>query len=188
MTVATSVLRRYLAGVFAASAGGGVIVAAMVLPGTPAATAASDPCAASEIAKTIGSVATSTGTYLDSHPETNAALTTISQQQAGPQSLGALKSYFDANPQAAKDMQALQSPLQGLSARCRLPLTLPQVLGLLQGAQGQAGALPGGLPGALSAVQNVGVPGTAPVTQSAPVAAATPAGGPLQGPGTTTGR
>ena len=77
----------------------------------PSATAAPDPCAASEVAKTVGSVATSTGSYLDSHPETNQALTTISQQQAGPQSLGALKAYFDANPQAGKDMQQLQQPL-----------------------------------------------------------------------------
>ena len=43
-------------------------------------------------------MATSTGNYLDSHPQTNQALTTISQQQGGPQSLGALKNYFDANP------------------------------------------------------------------------------------------
>ena len=70
---------------------------------------------ASELARTIGSVATSTGTYLDSHPETNQALTTISQQQAGPQSLGAVKTYFDANPQVAKDMQQLQQPLVSLS-------------------------------------------------------------------------
>ena len=42
------------------------------------------------------------GNYLDSHPQTNQALTTISQQQAGPQSLVALKTYFDANPQAAR--------------------------------------------------------------------------------------
>ena len=48
---------------------------------------------------------------LDSHPETNQALTTISQQQGGPQSLGALKTYFDANPQVGKDMQQLQQPL-----------------------------------------------------------------------------
>jgi heme-binding protein len=88
-------LRRSLAAVFAASIAGGAAVAA---PAVPAATAAGDPCAASEIARTVGSVATSTGTYLDSHPQTNQALTTISQQQAGPQSLGAIKSYFDANP------------------------------------------------------------------------------------------
>jgi hypothetical protein len=48
----------------------------------------------------VGAVATNTGSYLDTHPQTNQALTTIAQQQAGPQSLAALKTYFDANPQA----------------------------------------------------------------------------------------
>ncbi|GAB7066905.1 hemophore [Mycobacterium hodleri] len=184
----TSAARRCLAGVFAASAVGGAVVTAMVTPSTPSATAAADPCAASEVARTIGSVATSTGNYLDAHPQTNAALTTISQQQSGPQSLVALKAYFDANPQAAKDMQALQAPLQGLSARCRLPLTLPQVMGLLQGAQSQAGALPGSLPSALSNAQNAGVPGAAVPGPSSPAAVVAPGTGPLPGPATTTPR
>src|SRR5215213_6677892 len=133
-------LRRSLAAVFAVSIAGGAAVAVLAVP---AATAASDPCAASEIARAIGSVATSTGNYLDTHPQTNQVLTTISQQQAGPQSLGAVKSYFDANPQAAKDMQQLQQPLIALSTRCKLPVSLPQLMGLMQGAQQQAGALPG---------------------------------------------
>ena len=113
-------------------------VAALTGLFVPSATAAPDPCAASEVARTVGSVATSTGSYLDSHPETNQALTTISQQQAGPQSLGALKTYFDANPQAGKDMQQLQQPLVSLSGRCKLPITVPQVLGLMQAAQRRA--------------------------------------------------
>ena len=139
----------------------------------PSATAAPDPCAASEVAKTVGSVATSTGSYLDSHPETNQALTTISQQQAGPQSLGALKAYFDANPQAGKDMQQLQQPLVSLSARCKLPITLPQVLGLMQAAQSQGGALPSTLPGGLAAAQAVGVPGAVLPAQPVPASATT---------------
>lgn len=118
-------LRRGMYAVFAASAAGGAAVAALAVP---SATAATDPCAASELAKTIGSVATSMGTYLDAHPQTNQALTTISRQQVGPQSLGAVKSYFDANPQAAKDMQQLQQPLVSLSTRCQLPISLPQLM------------------------------------------------------------
>ena len=139
MTSTTKALRRSLYAVFAASAAGGAAVAALVVP---SATAATDPCAASELARTIGSVATSTGNYLDTHPQTNQALTTISQQQAGPQSLGAIKTYFDANPQAAKDMQQLQQPLVNLSTRCKLPVSLPQLMGLMQAAQQQGGALP----------------------------------------------
>jgi heme-binding protein len=184
----TSVVRRCLGGVFAASAVGGAVVAAMATPSAPSAVAAADPCAASEVARTIGSVATSTGNYLDTHPQTNTALTTIAQQQSGPQSLAALKTYFDANPQAAKDMQALQAPLQVLSARCRLPFTLPQVMGLLQGAQSQAGAPPGSLPNALTTAQNAGVPGVSVPSPSSPAAVVAPGTGPLPGPATTTPR
>jgi hemophore len=178
--------------VFAVTAAGGVAVAALAAASPPA-TAASDPCAASEVAKTLGAVGTSTGTYLDSHPETNTALTTISQQQAGPQSLVALKTYFDANPQAGKDMQQLQQPLVNLSTKCKLPLTLPQLMGLMQSAQSQAGPLPGGglpsgLPGGLPPAQTVGAPGTVLPAQPSPASTVTQGNGPLPGPSVTTTR
>jgi hemophore len=139
-----------------------VVAIAVTSPAMPSASAAPDPCAASEVAKTIGSVATSTGNYLDSHPQTNQALTTIAKQQPGPQSIGAAKAYFDANPQAAKDMQQLQQPLATLSGRCKLPLTLPQLLGLIQAAQQSAG-VPASLPGAAA-----GGPTTGPVGGASP--------------------
>jgi heme-binding protein len=139
MNMSTKTLRRSLYAVFAASAAGGAMLTALAVP---SATAAPDPCAASEVARTVGSVATSTGNYLDSHPQTNQALTTISQQQGGPQSLGALKNYFDANPEVAKDMQQLQQPLVNLSGRCKLPITIPQLMGLMQPAQQQGTTLP----------------------------------------------
>ena len=187
MKTTTKALRRSLAAVFAASAvGGGVAV--LMANTVPSATAATDSCAASELARTIGSVATSTGAYLDSHPETNQALTTISQQQAGPQSLGAIKTYFDANPHAAKDMKQLQQPLITLSTRCKLPVSLPQLMGLMQAAQQQGGALPGGLPGALQTAQTVGVPGAALPVSPSPASAVTQGSGPLPGPATTTTR
>ena len=187
-TRSSAALRRSLYAVFAVSAAGGASVAALMGNPAPSATAATDPCAASELARTIGSVATSTGNYLDSHPETNQALTTISQQQAGPQSLAAVKSYFDANPQVGKDMQQLQQPLVSLSTRCRLPISLPQLMGLMQAAQQQGGALPGGLPGALQTAQTIGVPGTAQPASPSPASAVTPGTGPLPGPSTVTSR
>jgi hemophore len=169
------------------------VVVAALAAGSPSATAAQDPCAASEVAKTVGSVATSMGSYLDSHPETNTALTTISQQQGGPQSLVALKTYFDANPQAGKDMQQLQQPLVNLSTKCRLPLTLPQLLGLMQSAQSQAGTLqggasPGGLPGGMPAAQAVGTPAAVLPAQPSQASVATQGAGPLPGPSATTTR
>ena len=178
-------VRRGLCVVLAATAAGGA--AALVLS-TSSAPAAPDPCAASQLAKTVGTVATNTGTYLDAHPQTNQALTTISQQQAGPQTVVALKTYFDANPQAAKDLQAIQQPLTSMSTQCKLPVSLPQLLGLLQSAQtggvpgtgpatgGIPGIGPGALPGITTAQQVSGA--TAP-------ASGTPAplsNGPLPGP------
>jgi heme-binding protein len=179
--------RRTLGAAFAVSAAGGVLVCALTGPGTPAASAAQDPCAASQVARTVGSVASSMGSYLELHPETNQALTTITQSQQGPQSLASLKTYLDANPQVGKDMQQLQSPLVVLSSRCSLPLTLPQVLGLMQNAQGQSataplGAVPGGLPGAQSTAQTSTVPGAVAPVPSTGVPAATRGSGPLPGP------
>jgi hemophore len=188
MRTTTKVLRRSLYAVFAATAVGGASVAALMGSTVPSATAATDPCAASEIARTIGSVATSMGAYLDSHPQTNQALTTISQQQAGPQSLGAVKTYLDANPQAGKDMQQLQQPLVTMSARCKLPVSLPQLMGMMAAAQQQGGALPGGLPGALQAAQTTGVPGAALPAPPSPASAVSQGGGPLPGPATTVTR
>jgi heme-binding protein len=188
MISTTKSLRRGLCAVFAASAAGGALAVALAVNPVPSATAATDPCAASELARTIGSVATSMGTYLDTHPQTNQVLTTISQQQAGPQSLAAVKSYFDANPQAAKDMQQLQQPLVGLSSRCKLPISLPQLMGLMQTAQQQGGALPSGLPGALQTAQTLGIGGAASPASSSPASAATQGSGPLPGPSTAAAR
>ncbi len=188
MNTTAKALRRSLYALCAASAVGGAAAAALTGFSAPSATAASDPCAASELARTIGSMATSMGTYLGSHPETNQALTTISQQQAGPQSLGAVKTYFDANPQVAKDMQQLQQPLVNLSTRCKLPVSLPQLMGLMQAAQQQDGALPGGLPGALQTAQTMGAAGAALPSSPSPASAVTQGSGPLPGPAATTTR
>lgn len=55
-----------------------------------------------------------------------------------------MTSYFDANPQVRKDMQELQQPLVNMASRCKLPMSLPQLMGLIQAAQQQGvGPLPG---------------------------------------------
>jgi heme-binding protein len=127
----TAPVRLAFYGVFATFLVGGA--AAASTPG-PSASAANDPCAVSEIARIIGSVATNTGNYLDTHPPTNSALTTASQQQ-GPQALATIKTYFDANAQAGKDLQAIQQPLTGLAGKCTLPITVRQLLQMMQGTQ-----------------------------------------------------
>ncbi|VCT92285.1 Heme-binding protein [Mycolicibacterium hassiacum DSM 44199] len=165
--------RRARCGAFAGALGAAALVAALGLAGNSA-TAAPDPCAASEVAKTVGSVATSIGEYLEEHPQTNAALTTISKQQAGPQSVAALKAYLDANPDVGKDLQELQRPLTTLSGRCRLPLTMPQLLGLMQAAQQGGAGAPAGLPGGQPSAQTVGLPGAATPANPAPAGTARP--------------
>ena len=187
MTPNRKTARRSLFTAFAVCAAGGATVGALAVPQAPSATAATDPCAASAVARTVGSVATSTGNYLETHPQTNQALTTISQQQGGPQSVAALKAYFDANPQVSKDLQQLQSPLQNLSLRCKLPITVPQILGLLQAAQ-QGGGLPGGLPGSLPSARSTGVPGSGLPAQSSPATSTVAGTGPLPGPATVATR
>ena len=178
MTVTTATLRRAVFAVFAGSAIGGVALLGMSGVSAPSAGAAPDPCAASQIAKTVGSVSTSVGTYLDAHPAANQSLTAIAAQPAGPQSLVATKNYFDTNPETAKDLQRLQAPLARLSAQCELPLTLPQLLGLIQAAQAPAANLPGGL----DALANVGAQGAADVVTSGTV----PGAGSLPGPAAAT--
>lgn len=68
MKTGTATTRRRLLAVLIALALPG---AAVALLAEPSATGAPDPCAASEVARTVGSVAKSMGDYLDSHPETN---------------------------------------------------------------------------------------------------------------------
>lgn len=121
--------RAAVAAAFALTAAAGLAALS-----SPSASAAPDPCAASEVAKTVAMVATHTGNYLEANPEANRTITALSKQ-GGPESIAALKAYFDADPQVAGDLQRLQQPLATLSGKCQLPLTLPQVFGLMQAAQ-----------------------------------------------------
>lgn len=157
-------------GVFAVTTAVAIPCAGSALLGTPTAIGAPDPCKASEVARTVGAVAKKTGDYLDEHPDANQVMTTALQQQAGPQSLGSIKTYFDANPKVASDLQGIAQPLTTLSAQCKLPITLPQALSLAQAAQG-AGGLPNNLPNPAGALPVGGAP-------AAPPAAT----GPLPGP------
>jgi heme-binding protein len=160
LTGSTAKVRRRLLAALTTTGLGGAT--AVVLLSAPSAVGASDPCAASEMARTISNVARSAGDYLDGHPETNQAMTSAMQQQAGPTSVSSLETYFDANPKAASDIQTIASPLAGLSSRCKMAISLPQVLGFMQSAQGaMPGGVPGGMPsGVISGAQNA-IPGGA---------------------------
>ena len=168
-TTAATRRRTLFAGLIAAAVPGAAFA---VLAGPPA-TGANDPCAASEVARTIGSVSKSMGDYLDSHPETNHSMTAMLQQQAGPQPVTSLKSYFEANPKVALDMTSIAQPLTNMSAQCKLPISIPQAMGMMQQTQG-AGGLPAAPAAGLGGLPSGGTPATPP--------AATAPGGTLPGP------
>ena len=175
--------RRGLGAVFTATAVGGVATVLLAAPGVPSADAAADPCAASEIAKTVGNVAINMGMYLDSHPQTNQVLTTAAGQPAGPQSLASVKTYFDANPQAATDLQVIHRPLTAQTTKCNLPISLR----LMQSVQ--QGGLPAGLPAAVSPAQALsGTTGAGSGAAPAVTPAAGTAAGPLPVPAATPSR
>ena len=95
--------------------------------GRPRRTAAVRPCAASSRSPTRSvRSAVSIGQLPRRPPRDRRHADGDLAAAGGPAVLAALKTYFDANPQVAKDMQALQQPLHGLSARCKLPLTCPR--------------------------------------------------------------
>jgi hypothetical protein len=73
----------------------------------------------------------------------------------------------------SKDLQQLQQPLTSLSGRCKLPITLPQVAGLMQAAQQNGAGLPGGLPLTLPGATAAGAPGASQPAQSSTAAAVT---------------
>jgi hypothetical protein len=78
-------------------------------------------------------------------------------------------------------------PLTDLSGECKLPLTVPQILGRLPGAQ-QGGGPPGSLPGSLPGAQSVGLSGAYLPAQSSPASAVVGGAGPLPGPATVATR
>src|SRR5690625_897642 len=89
------------------------------------------------------------------------------QQQPGPQTLANLKSYFDANPKVGDDLAKITAPVQEVSDQCKLAVSLPQVLALLQAVQAQGGGLPGLPGGGLPGVPGGGLPVSGPVAGGA---------------------
>lgn len=167
MTVTRGNRRQRLLGTMAAAALGGALAVSM----SPSAAAKpEDPCAASAVAKTVSKVSDDTSKYLEKNPETDRVITTALQQDPGPRSVMTLKNYFDANPTVADDLAEISEPLSEITASCRLPISLPQVLGLMQAAQNQQ--LPGQLPSQLppAAADILGKTGRLP----GPAAAVTP--------------
>ena len=118
--------RRGVLGVLAVgvAAGVGAVVA------MPAAGAAPDPCGAANLTETISSVNHNLSQYLAAHPDANQALSDMTKQSPFA-ALGAFNSYFDAHPQEAGEVRAIQQPLKDLNTQCGYQVTPAQILGAL---------------------------------------------------------
>ncbi|HEX7321716.1 MAG TPA: hemophore-related protein [Mycobacterium sp.] len=172
MNTTDNVLGRKLFGVLTAVAVGGFgVLATTAVVLVPSAAADKDPCTASEMARTVASVAKSAGDYLDSHQETNHVVTSAMQQPAGQETVDTVSGYFDANPIAKAELGVVALPLVDLNERCKVGEHLPQLIAVLQAAQNQ-GKLPQA-PGVHTVPGVPAVPGqaAAPAPVIAPVTA-----------------
>ena len=149
--IARGNVRRGVLGLIAAGLLAGVATAIVVLPSakgeptpeptptdtatataapTPTATPAADPCLASNLTETISKVNAGISQYLQSHPETNAALADVARQSPFS-AQSAFTAWFDARPEEAAALHTLQQPLVDLSNQCGYQVTPGQVLGAL---------------------------------------------------------
>lgn len=108
----------------------GTAVAVPVAQADPTPEPAADQCSAANLAETISKVNHDISQYLVAHPDTNQALADVAKQSPFA-AQSAFSSYFDAHPQEAADLHAIQQPLTDLSNQCGFQVTAGQVLSVL---------------------------------------------------------
>jgi hemophore-related protein len=127
MYMSATTVRRGLYGILA----GGLLAFGSPAIVMPVANATPDACSQSGIATTASSVSASTAAYLAAHPQTNQALTDIAKQPSD-QAEQAYQVYFDANPQIANELQAINQPADDLLAQCGVNVTPTPISEILQ--------------------------------------------------------
>lgn len=128
MTMSETTTRRGLYGIFAGGLIGAFATAAIAMP---AAKAAPEECSASGVATTQSSVQQSMSTYLQTHPQTNQALTDIAKQ-APTTAEASYQTYLQANPKVVTDLKGIQQPVTDLSSQCGLQTTSSQLTDALK--------------------------------------------------------
>jgi heme-binding protein len=123
MAISETTVRRGLYGMFAGSLIGAAATALIVLP---SAKASPDECNASGVATTQSSVSLSMSTYLQTHPQTNQALTDIAKQPP-TQAQVSYSTYFADNPKVTSDLKGIQQPVADLSSQCGIQSTSSQL-------------------------------------------------------------
>jgi hemophore-related protein len=130
MKMSETTVRRGLYGMFAGGLLGGVASAAILMP---SANAAPDQCSASGLATTQSSVQLSMSTYLQTHPETNQALTDIAKKSP-TEAQASYEMYFADNPQVARDLKGLEQPVSDLTTQCGIQSPSNQLTDALKSA------------------------------------------------------
>ncbi len=123
MSRTQSTVRSRMVPAFAAGAVGVAgVVGALLAPA--AATAEPPPrppnCTAADLAGVASGVAAATSTYLWTHPDVNDFYSNLHgrPQEEVPD---AVRTYFDANPQAHADLVGIRQPLTDFRSRCGIP-------------------------------------------------------------------
>jgi hemophore-related protein len=128
MKMSEKTVRRGLYGMFAGGMLGGIASAAIMMP---SASAAPDECSASGVATAQSSVQLSMSTYLQTHPQTNQALTDIAKQSPTEAQV-AYRMYFADNPKVADDLKGIQQPVTDLSTQCGIQASSDQLTNALK--------------------------------------------------------
>jgi hemophore-related protein len=123
-------VRRGLYGMIAGGLLGGVATATIALP---SAHAAPDECSASGVATIQSSVQLSMSTYLQTHPQTNQAMTDIAKQSPTEAQVS-YRTYFANNPKVADDLKGIQQPVTDLSSQCGIQVSPNQLTDALKTA------------------------------------------------------
>ena len=109
-------------GVLAAGALGGLAAVTIALP-----TASAQPqCTAAELSNALGTVASDTGGYLDSHPGANDVVTNSGALPPG-EGENSIRAYFVTHPQEWADLQAIARPLTTLRQQCDVDVAPAQI-------------------------------------------------------------
>lgn len=101
--------------VLAATLGTGAAVVAIVVP------AQAQPlpnCTAADLAGVATGVAAATTAYLFTHPPVNDFFTSL-EGKTPEEKETAVRTYMDANPQAAAELRGIRAPLGDFRTRCR---------------------------------------------------------------------
>jgi hemophore len=130
MSTTAKTVRRGLYGMIAGGLLGGVATATIALPN---ANAAPDECSASGVATTQSSVQLSMSTYLQTHPQTDQAMTDIAKQSPTEAQVS-YRTYFANNPKVADDLKGIQQPVTELSSQCGIEVTSNQLTDALKTA------------------------------------------------------